>query len=180
MPNSQLTVALIGASAALLGTIVGAGVALWATAYAQRHQDRREKHQRVHACFQRVLMAAKWFASMTAPFQRGGGGAWTPEQEMAEEYRQRFHEDLQRLKEGLRNAAVDLTLEGHHGAGRRGERTGHEVRRLPMALDAERRGWGDLGWRQGIPGHRGDLQSSRAAASGGEVTDRIRRDCYHE
>jgi hypothetical protein len=103
--------ALVAAGAALFGAILGAGVSLGVAAYNQRHQDRREKRQRVHASFQRVLMAAKHFAGMTAPFQRAGGGAWG-EPDMGEEDRQRFQETLGRLIEGLQNAAVDLTLEG--------------------------------------------------------------------
>jgi hypothetical protein len=103
--------ALIAAGAGLLGAIVGAGVSLGVAAYNQRHQDRREKRQRVHASFQRVLMAAKHFAAMTAPLQRAGGGAWG-EPDMAEEDRRRFQETLERLIEGLQNAVVGLTLEG--------------------------------------------------------------------
>ncbi len=111
--NFQLTVALIAAGSALAGSLVG-GISIgWAAAYAQRHQDRREKRQRVHASFRRVLTATKIFAAMTAPLQRGsGGGAWTPEQEMTEEGRRRFHMTLESLTKDLQNAAVELTLAG--------------------------------------------------------------------
>ena len=57
---------------------------------AQGHQDRREKRQRVHARFQRVLTAANMLAAITAPLQRGSRGAWTPEQHMTEEDRSRL------------------------------------------------------------------------------------------
>jgi len=109
----ETRVALIAAVAALLGALIG-GVAVWAsTAYVQRRQDRREKRQRVHSSFQRVLLAANSYAALTSPFQRGSdGGAWTPEQDMSEEYRRRFNKTLEEVAEGLRNAAVDLTLEG--------------------------------------------------------------------
>ena len=79
---------------------------------AQGHQDRREKRQRVHARFQRVLTAANILAAMTAPLQRGSSGAWTPEQHMTEEDRSRFYQTLETLMEGLRQATVDLRLEG--------------------------------------------------------------------
>jgi hypothetical protein len=106
------TVAVIAASAALLGALIGAGAGWASTAYVQRHQDRREKRQRVHASFKRVLLAANIYAALTTPFQRGSGGAWTPEQDMTEEYRRGFYKTLEDLTEGLRTAAVDLTLEG--------------------------------------------------------------------
>jgi hypothetical protein len=79
---------------------------------AQGHQDRREKRQRVHASFQRVLTAANMLAAITAPLQRGSSGAWTPEQHMTKEDRSRFYQTLETLIEGLRQAAVDLRLEG--------------------------------------------------------------------
>jgi hypothetical protein len=49
---------------------------------------------------------------MTAPLQRGSGGAWTPDQDMTEEDRRRFYKTLESLTESLQNAAVDLRLEG--------------------------------------------------------------------
>ncbi len=108
----QLEVALIAAGSALLGSLVGGVSSRLSTAYAQGHQDRREKRQRVHASFQRVLTAANILAAMTAPLQRGSSGAWTPEQHMTEEDRSRFYQTLETLMEGLRQAAVDLRLEG--------------------------------------------------------------------
>ena len=59
----QLEVALIAAGSALLGSLVGGVSSRLSTAYAQGHQDRREKRQRVHASFQRVLTAANILAA---------------------------------------------------------------------------------------------------------------------
>jgi hypothetical protein len=78
----QITVTLIAAGAALGGALLGALAGWWSTAYAQRHQD---------------LLAA-----MTAPLQRGSGGAWTPDQDMTEEDRRRFYKTLESLRRASR------------------------------------------------------------------------------
>jgi hypothetical protein len=102
---------LITAGAALLGTILGATISLWASRYAQGHQDRREKRQRVHASFCRILLAADELTAMTAPLQPRGGGAWG-EPDMTDEDRRRFYETLDRLSRDLNEAVANLTLEG--------------------------------------------------------------------
>ncbi len=100
--------AYIAAGAALLGTLLGGTVTMWVTRYSQRHQDRREKRHRVHASFRRVLLGANTLMAMTRLF---GGSAWS-EPRMAEEDRRAFHQALEHSMDELRNAAVDLTLEG--------------------------------------------------------------------
>lgn len=119
----RLVVAVVAAASALAGSVLGAFANRWSAGFTAKrqdrrekeqrdHQDRREKRARVHASFKRVLMAAKTIAGMTAPYQIAGGGAWAPEREMSEEARQRFYDIVDRSTNDLREAVVDLTLEG--------------------------------------------------------------------
>jgi len=150
---------LIGAGIlGLLGVIVGGAISVWGVRYAQRHQDRREKRQRVHASLRRVLLEAGVLAGVTRPWN---GPAWS-EDRMAEDERRAFNQALADSAEQLRQAAVDLTLEGiEEAVAAVNELVGH---------------FNDFQWHQRRARTPGATEDSRVPAEASQAIATIRRD----